>query len=120
MKIKPFCIKAVVFDFDGTLTLPGALHFDQIKNAIDCPPDMPVLEFIDSLPDRERRQQAHAILDRFEADGAENSRPNHGAENLVRQLKSKGIKLGIITRNRHRSIQTAFENFTRTAWLTST
>ena len=48
---KPFRAKAVLFDFDGTLTAPGALDFRVIKKEIGCPQDMPVLEFIEELKD---------------------------------------------------------------------
>ena len=45
-------ISAVLFDFDGTLTKPGALNFSQFKKSIGCPVDRPILEFIESrLPD---------------------------------------------------------------------
>jgi hydrogenase expression/formation protein HypE len=38
-------IDGVLFDFDGTLTRPGALDFSVIKRAIGCRADTPVLEF---------------------------------------------------------------------------
>ena len=43
-------IRAVLFDFDGTLTLPGSIDFAGIKKAIRCPGDAPILEFIECLP----------------------------------------------------------------------
>ena len=55
---KPFRIKAVLFDFDGTLTKPGALNFSLLKETIGCPADLPVLEFIESLPVPEHRKEA--------------------------------------------------------------
>ena len=52
-------IKAVFFDFDGTLTSPGALDFQKIKLAIDCPAELPILEFIDSLENENNRAVWH-------------------------------------------------------------
>ena len=46
---RPFDIKAVLFDFDGTLTKPGALDFPLLKKTIGCPSDIPVLEFINRI-----------------------------------------------------------------------
>jgi len=31
-------IKGVLFDFDGTLTIPGAIDFFDIKDSLGCPP----------------------------------------------------------------------------------
>ena len=106
-------IRGVLFDFDGTLTEPGSLDFALVRDALRCPDGKPVLEFIESLPSKEAKAQAHEVLDRFELEAAQGSFPNHGAESLVILLRSRGIKLGIITRNSRRSILRALENFTR-------
>jgi len=47
----PFCVKAVLFDFDGTLTKPGSIDFNLIKRAIGCPPESFILEFIETIDD---------------------------------------------------------------------
>ena len=47
---RPFRLRAVLFDFDGTLTHPGALDFAAIKREVGCPPDQFVLEWILALP----------------------------------------------------------------------
>src|SRR5512132_3583747 len=95
----PRLIKAVLFDFDGTLTRPGSLDFPAIKAAIGCPAGSPILEFIPSLESESERRKARSILDRFEMEAAQQSCPNPGAEPLVRFLRSNGLKLGIISRN---------------------
>lgn len=110
--MKPFCTKAVIFDFDGTLTRPGALDFKTFKKTLGCPFDRPVLEFIHALPDPDQRATALEALERFETAGAEASAPNLGAEDLVRRLKAMGVKLAILSRNSGRSIARAFDNFT--------
>jgi len=65
MPRKPTQIKAVLFDFDGTLTKPGALDFNRIKSELGCPLDRPVLEFIQNLPTAAQRKQATAALNRL-------------------------------------------------------
>jgi len=106
-----FCINAVLFDFDGTLTKPGALNFPLLKKTIGCPSHLPVLEFIDSLPTSDEKDDTISLLERFETDAAANSEPNDGAESLIRYLRSKGLGMGIITRNRLTSIEQALQNF---------
>jgi HAD superfamily hydrolase (TIGR01509 family) len=111
MKKNLFRIKAVLFDFDGTLSRPEAINFLQIKKSLGCPPDEPILEFIETMPTAEKRRSAHLILEKFEAEAAKASVPNIGAEELVRYLKSKKIPIGIISRNSLSSINRALENF---------
>ena len=89
----------VLFDFDGTLTKPGALDFDRIKAAIGCPNEIPVLENMGSITDPIRRREVSRLLDEFEMEGAEISEPNPGAEAVIPYLKERGILIGILTQN---------------------
>jgi phosphoglycolate phosphatase-like HAD superfamily hydrolase len=104
-------IKAVLFDFDGTLTQPGALDFKSIKAALGCRADQPVLEFVQSITPARDRSRAMEKLDRFEFDGAAASRPNSGAQRVVAWIKRKGLPVGIITRNRREAVLRSLENF---------
>jgi len=103
--------KAVLFDFDGTLTKPGALDFSVIKKTIGCPADQPVLEFIEGLADPDQQEKARAILERFEISAAMNSEPNPGAEELILYLRSNNLRIGIISRNSLQSIHQTLKNF---------
>jgi hydrogenase expression/formation protein HypE len=104
-------IKAVVFDFDGTLTEPGSIDFAAIREAIGCPSRQPILEHIENLPSKAQQEDCRRILDQFEMSAAQVSRPNAGAEDLVRYLRNRKLKLGIISRNSLRSMRRALENF---------
>jgi len=108
---RPFRLEAVLFDFDGTLTMPDGLDFLAIKHEVGCPPDRYVLEFIQELPAGERRAQAFAALERFEIEGAARARPNAGSEEAVRRLRRHGLKVGVITRNGRPAIDRALANF---------
>jgi HAD superfamily hydrolase (TIGR01509 family) len=107
-------IKAVLFDFDGTLTEPGSLDFAAIRLAIGCPLSQPILEFIESLPSEKERREALRTLDESERRAAEKSQPNRGAEELLRFIRSRNLKLGIISRNSLQSILCALDNFKET------
>ena len=107
---KALPIKGVLFDFDGTLTLPGALDFPAIKRELDCPLNMPILEFLETLTP-EQREPLLTILEAREEEAACNSIPNQGAEECLRGLKQKGLLLGILTRNSLKSVCGALKQF---------
>jgi hydrogenase expression/formation protein HypE len=107
-------IKAILFDFDGTLTRPGSIDFAGIKQAIRIPRESTILDHINGLSARRQKAAALKILEKFEASAARRSRPNAGAEALIRHLRRKELKLGILTRNSLRSVRTALRNFKRT------
>ena len=109
---RPFRLRAVLFDFDGTLTHPGAIDFPAIKREIGCPPDQYILEWILALPPGEPRDRANAVLERFELDAADASRPNEGAEELVHRLRSQRLAVGVLTRNGMRAVERALARFT--------
>jgi hydrogenase expression/formation protein HypE len=108
---RPYRIKAVLFDFDGTLTRPGAIDFALIRSRIGCPDDTAILEFIQSLTDEVQRQEAVAELHRHEIAAAAASTPNSGAEDTIADLKAIGLKVGVISRNSRVAIDRALENF---------
>lgn len=107
---KPFRVKTVLFDFDGTLTKPGGIDFLAIKSAIACPPEIPLLEFIDTLPP-EQRANAETVLDRFETEAAAKAEPHDAAEELVAELRASGLRVGVLTRNSLASVLRSLENF---------
>jgi hydrogenase maturation factor/phosphoglycolate phosphatase-like HAD superfamily hydrolase len=104
-------ICAVLLDFDGTLTEPGALDFPAIKRSMGCPLETPLLEYIEALEDPGRRESALATLEGFELQAAAASRPNPGAEELVSWIRAQHLPIGILTRNLRVSVRRALENF---------
>ena len=103
-------IKGVLFDFDGTLTQPGALDFPAIKEALGCPADETILEWVGIQP-ASRRTELMKILEAQEKVAAESSRPNKGSEECLSALKQSGILLGILTRNSLKSVENALQRF---------
>ena len=106
-------IRAVVFDFDGTLTAPGAIDFAGVAQAVQCPEGTPVLEYVLALPDAGRRQAALALLHQFEMAAAMRSRPFPGAEWFVRRLQRHGVACAVVTRNSRVAVARALQNFSR-------
>ncbi|MBN1102804.1 MAG: HAD family hydrolase [Deltaproteobacteria bacterium] len=103
-------VRGVLFDFDGTLTRPGAIDFAAIKREIRCPEGTAILEYLDTLPPAERSALLK-VLEQREAEAALASVPNEGAEKCLLALKHKGIPFGILTRNSMTSICLALQKF---------
>ncbi len=103
-------VSGVLFDFDGTLTSPAGLDFAAIRAAIGCPADQTILEFINSRTGAER-DQANRILEEFERQAAREAKPNEGCGELFAFLRSRGLPIGIITRNLRSSVLRSLENF---------
>ncbi|HOK66473.1 MAG TPA: HAD family hydrolase [Anaerohalosphaeraceae bacterium] len=98
-------VQSVLFDLDGTLTVP-LLDFDLIRRQIGLPPDCPsILAAIENLPETQRRQ-AWEILCRHEEVAALHSTLQPSAKSLLDYLRQKNIKTGILTRNSRASAQT--------------
>lgn len=90
---------AVVFDLDGTLTVPY-LDFDAIRSELGLPAG-PILESLAELPEDAQRR-AWGVLDRHEREAAENATLQQGAVATVEQLRRRGWTVGVLTRNTHR------------------
>ncbi|VXC79681.1 HAD family hydrolase [Pseudomonas sp. 8Z] len=88
-----------VFDMDGTLTL--AVHdFPAIKRELGIPQEDDILHHLAALP-AEVAAAKHAWLLEHERELAVASQPAPGAIELVRSLRERGCRLGILTRNAH-------------------
>lgn len=103
-------IKGVLFDFDGTLTQPGALDFPAIKEELGCPADETILEWVEIQP-AAKRTELMKILEEQEEAAAEAALPNRGAEECLSALKQMETLLGILTRNSLKSVEKALQRF---------
>jgi phosphoglycolate phosphatase len=112
-------IRAVVFDFDGTLAVLN-IDFSQMRDQVfklmrkygidkSSIEEKYLLEIIDEVaPILSKRnssaaeefyQKAHLILHEIEMKAAEEGRMLPGVKEALVSLKRKGIKVGIVTRN---------------------
>jgi HAD superfamily hydrolase (TIGR01509 family) len=86
-----------IFDMDGTLTI--SIHdFDGIKRILGLPIDRPILEALNDLP-ADQAAQLHQQLDALELDIAHQATAQVGARELLTKLRSRGDRIGILTRN---------------------
>ena len=92
-------IRAVIFDLDGTITQPY-FDFDAIREEIGLARDSgPILESMEKMTSEQRRR-AEDILHRHEQQAVTASKLNPGAEETLGALRSAGIHIGILTRNK--------------------
>lgn len=92
-------IKAVIFDLDGTITQPY-FDFDAIREEIGLARDSgPLLESMEKM-NPQLRLKAEKILFIHEQKAVIESKLNAGAEQTLSALRSLGIHIGILTRNK--------------------
>lgn len=102
--MKPRCIRAVIFDFDGTLTLPGAIDFDAMRRAVGCPPGASILGHVRSIADPALKRRAEERLHELESEAADRAQEQPGAAEVVEFLRRAGVRTGILTLNSRSSL----------------
>ncbi len=121
-------IKAVIFDFDGTLAVLN-IDFSTMKERVfdlmrrsgikeEAIQEKYLLEIIDEVyqilwkrnPARAETfyQESHDILHEIEMKAAALGRLIPGADRTLRGLREKGVKVGIITRNCEEAVRKIF------------
>lgn len=86
-----------IFDLDGTLTV--AVHdFTAIRSELGIPDGCDILGHLESLPKSES-ERLHKRLQEIELGLAHLTEAAQGAAALVEELRCRGARLGILTRN---------------------
>ncbi|MCM8829870.1 MAG: HAD-IA family hydrolase, partial [Candidatus Omnitrophica bacterium] len=115
-------MKGVIFDFDGTI-VKSTIEFRKIKDEILREakkynikiPDrnLPILELLEVIKKQSREFYftGHRILKEEEIKASKDTEPYKGAVDLLKKLKRKGIKVGIITRNCRDAVESIIRKF---------
>ncbi len=90
-------INTVLFDLDGTLTLP-VLDFPAMRRALAIPDGESITHALQRRPEAER-EAGLAYIRQCELEAARNTRASPGAVEFVNWLHGRGTPTGIITRN---------------------
>lgn len=106
-------LKAVIFDFDGTLTKQGAIDFPYIRKTTGCPEGAYLLDYFNTLPAVKKRE-AEKLLDHHEYKAAINSEEEESAGEVIQFFNSRDIPSVIISRNSRKCVLKALENFSNT------
>ena len=102
-------IKAILFDMDGTITRPH-IDWKALRARLGIPPESTIIGHLDSLPQPER-ERAHGILEATEMGAAEQAELNPGATDLLAELRSRSVRLALITNNHRRAMRRVVETF---------
>jgi HAD superfamily hydrolase (TIGR01509 family) len=98
-EVRNMQIKAVIFDLDGTITQPF-FDFDNIREEIGLARDSgPLLESMEKMTSQQR-ENAEKILHYHEQKAVTESKLNANAKQTLSALRSAGINIGILTRNK--------------------
>lgn len=103
-------IKGIIFDFDGTITRPY-FDFGVIKDEIGMPRDRLILEYMEEM-DEEFGERANKIIWQWELKAAREAELNDHVPETLKFLKEEGIKTGVITRNRMKSLRIVLDKYT--------
>ena len=95
-------VSAIVFDLDGTLTKPNAINFARLRERLQCPAGVDVLEYSKGRPDLQR------IIEEEEEEALARVELNEGAAELFAHLNSRPgtarLFTGILTRNNEKTM----------------
>jgi HAD superfamily hydrolase (TIGR01509 family) len=100
--------RAIIFDMDGTLTVP-TLDFGTIRQEIGLGPG-DLAELIAELPP-DGRERAWSIIEAHEARAMHEQQLQPGAQALLQHCRRDGIRLGVVTRNAMPSVRHLCERF---------
>lgn len=91
-------IKGVIFDMDGTL-VTSALDFVAMRQAIGCPQEQDILDFIAALPTKAARDKAENQIIAIEVKEAQHCLLLDGVQDMLDRLYQWRIPVALVTRN---------------------
>ena len=88
----------IVFDMDGTLTVP-CLDFKKLRQVLGLVDGTDILSHVSGLSEVEKKE-AMTIIENFEKEGREKLQVQPGIKELFQFLgENSGLHLGLLTRN---------------------
>ncbi len=102
-------VRAVIFDLDGTLTVP-LLDFEAMAREIGISPGLPILEQL-TAGDENLRRRAEAVIRRHELEAIERATLADGCVELLARLREKKLPHGILTRNTRQAVDLFVRRF---------
>jgi HAD superfamily hydrolase (TIGR01549 family) len=100
--------QGVVFDMDGTLTLP-TLDFARMRRELGLGPGDLAQQIL--ALSASRQAEAWAVVERHEEAARRTQSLQEGVPELLGRCRSAGVRLGIVTRNTRRSVHALCERF---------
>lgn len=104
-------IKGIIFDMDGTLTKPQTWMFGEMRNQLQVPPGIDILDHLHSLPTDEEREIAENKLRSIEEKAMNEQEPTDGLKNIFLKLNEFNVHTSICTRNVPKPVTQFCEKF---------
>jgi len=95
--------KAVIFDMDGTLTVP-MLEFGLIRREAGLPPEGDIISILGSLSE-EKRRFAWKVIEQYENVALDKMMLQEGVLDALEHFRKRKIRLGLLTRNSPKSVK---------------
>jgi phosphoglycolate phosphatase-like HAD superfamily hydrolase len=94
-------LEGVIFDVDGTLTIPQPWMFTRMRALLSIPENsgVDILAHVRSLPTDAQRLEAMELVREVETEAMREMVLQSGAEDLILYLEEKRVRKGILTRN---------------------
>lgn len=97
-------IEGVIFDMDGTLTVP-AYDFVKLRERLGLPHGVDILKAVEAMDSSESRAAAHKVIEEFEEEGLRGLQLQPHAVDLLRFVSQHSVARALVTRNSQRSVQ---------------
>jgi HAD superfamily hydrolase (TIGR01549 family) len=96
----PTALVGVIFDMDGTLTLPSDLDFGELRRRFGIPREADIMSHLaTAMPRHETRLAAVQAVEDLEAKAREGMVLQPGAAELIERVTQRGLKTALLTRN---------------------
>ena len=96
-------IKGVIFDMDGTMTIP-VLEFKELHTRLNLAPGVDILPTIMQYSPEEKAR-AMSIIEDFNDEGIKNMRLQPGLLDLLHSIAERGVSRALMTRNAWKATQ---------------
>lgn len=101
--MEPTALKGVIFDMDGTLTIPGDLSFAELRSRFGIPKAADIMQCLASKPEPLRSEATRAV-EELERQARERMNLQPGAKELLAHVVGSGLKTALLTRNSRKSV----------------
>lgn len=105
--MRPLGLQGIVFDMDGTLTLPGQIDFKLMREKTGVPAGEDIVTYLRTkhAGDQASLDAALATIEELELAAFSPPALQSGLQEVIEYLQSMGIRLAIFTRNNHACVE---------------
>lgn len=102
-------INGIIFDMDGTLTIP-VMNFKMLRERLNITSGTDILQYARNAPATEQ-PNINKIIEDFEDEGLEKLTLQSNLHKLFYFLKENDIKRALLTRNTHKAVDAFISKF---------